>query len=1185
MEQLKISYAFDKPNVVSFDNKYPLAFSGATVVAGPGRLGAGNYPEALDLGNAGKGAVALSGFDPDRRKFCLRIVFKAKGPVNQRENLVESTLLPFSMHLEKGKTDSDFNLRATVGNAKHGWDGPATSFKKALKPDTWYSAILAYDNDTAALFINEEIVGVHAFPKGALTRNTSGNLFFGTWTDGNRDHFRGCLAGFDWWDDIPAELEKVLDDQRTQPEWFITYKYEAIKGKVGLGAQASAPVYNSVTGAHEQKHDAGTIIYHDSLGVAFEMHGAIYQFYKGWSKRNDLGYLVSDEVIAAKTVGRKSVFSKGAIYWSGGTGAIPILGQIYVDYEAMGESAAIGFPTALAGKVGAGLEQVFQGARMYHKNGSPSAHEVHGAILTKFLGSGGVSKWGFPVCNESDVVDKNGKVIGKFSEFEGCTIYWSGATGAWEVHGDIRRKYDEISGPLSKLGFPTCDERDIPGVSGAGRMNTFKNGSILWYGSYSSIVVALPFKIKIGRLNTKESEGFGRGQNDLFTSILAKENATEVYPNTRHPSSGTWDDRNIKDINFTIPHTFVPNNPGMTAFFQLKAWDDDSPTNANDYLGLVSQTLNAANGWGYRLNNGALTLGPSSKINSLTSGIIPQIDAASLSWPEKFWGCANRGTPTIPWKTHAEAFRDVDSETEWWDGTDWVDQAFYELVTKDIAAGGNCFGMSLEAIFAWKYRSIFGLPLNNFTDWNGIVHQINIKHCFQAGAEAVYWFLGQFLSGNTHDPKDVFNRTHHEFNCGNSPVLCIAQNYDFSGAPHCILPVGWDSSSKPWTMTVLDPNFPNTTKALTVNPDNNTFEYKGGSTYRGGEWSGGRMHYIPFSVLGHDPRTPTWDLILLLIAGTIILFGEDAVSTGLVDENGKDLSGFGNRAVEEMKAGRQLDEFFYGYKGFERPSQPGLGNILLRREPAVVTSAGAGTGMIAHTPATSVLASSRLSPMATTVRRSGTMSRTLAGRTTHSVLADSTAIAALSPAVRDALSTMATANAGRNFKHSVEGVRDGKFQYLMKHQLTELRLETELKKKEKHQLSVADMGTSKLVIKLDAGRDKLATVKVTSKLGLKGDSVTLSLSGLPLKAAQELQINARPGLGGIELVGAPPNVNVDVNLDAVIDGQKVTRKFRMPFEGGARIRVANMLTENELAFSRIDNLFGPPLEGKIIKGN
>jgi uncharacterized protein with LGFP repeats len=68
------------------------------------------------------------------------------------------------------------------------------------------------------------------------------------------------------------------------------------------------------------------------------------------------------------------------------------------------------------------------------------------------------AKWGFPITSESGV-RKNGRVVGRFSEFETTTFYWSSGSGAFEVHGDIRRKYMDLGGPRGELGFPLSDEK------------------------------------------------------------------------------------------------------------------------------------------------------------------------------------------------------------------------------------------------------------------------------------------------------------------------------------------------------------------------------------------------------------------------------------------------------------------------------------------------------------------------------------------------------------------------------------------------------------------------------------------------------------------------------------------------------------------------------------------------------
>ena len=63
--------------------------------------------------------------------------------------------------------------------------------------------------------------------------------------------------------------------------------------------------------------------------------------------------------------------------------------------------------------------------------------------------------------------------------YENCDIYSSDATGAHEVHGDIRAKYNAKGGPNSDLGLPATDETGAP--DGIGRYNHFStNGSIYW---------------------------------------------------------------------------------------------------------------------------------------------------------------------------------------------------------------------------------------------------------------------------------------------------------------------------------------------------------------------------------------------------------------------------------------------------------------------------------------------------------------------------------------------------------------------------------------------------------------------------------------------------------------------------------------------------------------------------------
>ena len=88
MSEVKISYSFHAHEVANPDGSYPTTLTGVTVVQGPGKVVFGTFNKALDLGNAGKGEVKLTGLTPDRSRFCIRISFRATGPVTSRQNLV-----------------------------------------------------------------------------------------------------------------------------------------------------------------------------------------------------------------------------------------------------------------------------------------------------------------------------------------------------------------------------------------------------------------------------------------------------------------------------------------------------------------------------------------------------------------------------------------------------------------------------------------------------------------------------------------------------------------------------------------------------------------------------------------------------------------------------------------------------------------------------------------------------------------------------------------------------------------------------------------------------------------------------------------------------------------------------------------------------------------------------------------
>ncbi|WP_278263164.1 esterase [Nocardia sp. AG03] len=104
---------------------------------------------------------------------------------------------------------------------------------------------------------------------------------------------------------------------------------------------------------------------------------------------------------------------------------------------------------------------------------------VSGEVYKKYVAVGGAtSPLGVP--EEAQESGPNG---GEYQDFEGGTIYWSSDSGAHIVWGDIREAWEENGGANGTLGYPTSDEKDIPG----GKQSDFTGGTITWVGGQTTV--------------------------------------------------------------------------------------------------------------------------------------------------------------------------------------------------------------------------------------------------------------------------------------------------------------------------------------------------------------------------------------------------------------------------------------------------------------------------------------------------------------------------------------------------------------------------------------------------------------------------------------------------------------------------------------------------------------------------
>jgi hypothetical protein len=159
-------------------------------------------------------------------------------------------------------------------------------------------------------------------------------------------------------------------------------------------------------------------------------------------------------------------------------GTKKVIGEISKKYDQLGACKSfLGAPlnSETATSDGKGRFNHFQGGSIYW-HPATGAHEVHGAIRDKWESLGWERSFlGYPTTDETATPD--GK--GRFNHFQGGSIYWHPATGAHEVHGAIRDRWKGLGWERSFLGYPTTDETATP--DGKGRFNRFQGGSIYWH--------------------------------------------------------------------------------------------------------------------------------------------------------------------------------------------------------------------------------------------------------------------------------------------------------------------------------------------------------------------------------------------------------------------------------------------------------------------------------------------------------------------------------------------------------------------------------------------------------------------------------------------------------------------------------------------------------------------------------
>ena len=241
-----------------------------------------------------------------------------------------------------------------------------------------------------------------------------------------------------------------------------------VTGGQALALQDASIYWSAATGAHVTRAEAR---------AAWWALGGI---------AGPLGFPTADTAAATGfggVTGQMGRFTGGDVYWSKFTGGRAVTGPIRTAYDAAGGSAALGFPIADQGPVTGGTALALQDASIYWSAGT-GAHMVRGDVRANWWSRGGITgPLGFPTADSAAVTGLAGS-SGQVGTFSNGAIYVSAATGARVLSGDVLTAYLAAGGP-AVLGFPAADQGPVTG----GQAAALQGGSIYWSAGTGAHVV------------------------------------------------------------------------------------------------------------------------------------------------------------------------------------------------------------------------------------------------------------------------------------------------------------------------------------------------------------------------------------------------------------------------------------------------------------------------------------------------------------------------------------------------------------------------------------------------------------------------------------------------------------------------------------------------------------------------
>lgn len=707
---------------------------------------------------------------------------------------------------------------------------------------------------------------------------------------------------------------------------YIEQKYIELGGPTGPLGTAIGEEVNINFGVAYKRYQHAVIFYSPAYGAVF-IHVPVFD---RWLNLNTV--TTADAISVQDYIGfptedairfeyaEYSYFERGLIVHNIGTGSVYfVYGEVYSKYKLLSDiRGRLGLPindeqTEATGGTSANFEN-----GVIYWNSLTGAYALSGAIQERYKRLGGPnSSLGFPVSDQEPI--RNGTItVGGQTRFQDGIIFWSNATGAFELQGELLVAYQtQFGGPtgvigIETLGFPTSSQN--LSLSGRKMFNNFQHGIIV-------IDLDEPAP-RIGKMITKldfyvdsfESKGddtVTANEQDLFVKIKLESNIEGILLEFE------FGDR--KHSNYQVRSVLKNiriNDGNLVLTASLEGWDDDSGLlgSSPDKLGTV-QTIHSIDSlWDIGSTPDWNDSDFLAKYN-VRPNWTDFIDITDFR-KQLCWKFSNSDpaldTPELSKDQYAQTFTDVhEDEFVIWG---WANTIFYELAYKHVAKGGNCFGMCLEALYALNNRSVSNELISQYNIDRTRKNEINVKQGYQLGVDQINFYIDSFFQGRMMDPMRAFNESRDSFLRGDGGVLNMVHfnvhnfgpgiNFPTIDTAHAVLPYEWDTRDpNRFVIKIYNPNNPFGTGADTdpgniieiLNPNNNpVYNFRMGTDSTGAPdiWSGNDTIFsetwlfaAPFSKYASQPQTPVWEALALVFGIIVVIVADNGTADQVTDEN------------------------------------------------------------------------------------------------------------------------------------------------------------------------------------------------------------------------------------------------------------------------------------------------------------